>query len=246
MAATYCTSCGAPIAEGTRFCRSCGTPIPEQFQIGVPQPVPSSNQVLGQSGVGSSSQVPQQQQSTGSRMIWPVLIVVALAVVGFLLVAKPWSSGTEEAASGVTAEQGIPALPPQGQTLAPGESWPTFAPPTSANPCQDDYPLGDSVLLPNADSSDPAVTRSIQGVQASLASLGFTINGADDSRPIPVSGKFDQSTTDAIHRYTNSRAAISDDETQERYTEKPARAMISPALWQSLKSWLTFRQVCRY
>lgn len=79
----FCNSCGATLAEGTKFCSKCGKPVagasaPPPTVAGIPAPPPST---------GGSGSLKTVLIVIGSVILVGILFVVALAFIG-LHIAK--------------------------------------------------------------------------------------------------------------------------------------------------------------
>ncbi|HEV3510490.1 MAG TPA: zinc-ribbon domain-containing protein [Candidatus Sulfotelmatobacter sp.] len=79
----FCNSCGATLAEGTKFCSKCGKPVagasaPAPTVAGIPAPPPST---------GGSGSLKTVLIVIGSVILVGILFVVALAFIG-LHIAK--------------------------------------------------------------------------------------------------------------------------------------------------------------
>lgn len=101
----FCSQCGSPLPEGARFCASCGVQVGDN-------PTPETPPVAEHAAVVAPATPPNPSQSSGGGAGWilPLVIVVALAVIGIML----WSQrvGTRPiAGDNVSADGGAPVGP---------------------------------------------------------------------------------------------------------------------------------------
>jgi len=89
MSNRYCTNCGAPIVEGTRFCGKCGQPL-QSLPAGGAQPAPPqpavqrrtapptpSEQILGIVAVGKPKGLLGMRQDSYNMIVTPTRLVFA-------------------------------------------------------------------------------------------------------------------------------------------------------------------------